>query len=161
MQLIVATSGNGMIGLEGSIPFNCKSDQAFFKAVTLGKVCHVGYNTYPSVKTLKNREFVVIGRDRRPFYQRGAVVIGGANTYKAYMELDYIDTIYLTQVCGATDGDTLLPECLLPDNLRKSKVIDESGIIRPMWNESLIMEKPQSDSDQYEIRIWKYIKNYK
>jgi len=151
MELIVASSINRVIGLCGALPFICKSDQAFFKAITLGKVCHVGYNTYNSVKNLKGREFVVIDRDRQPFYEQGAVVIGGAKTYEAYMNLGYIDTIYITWVCATTVGDTLLPESLLPINLIKSGE----------WDESIIVEKPVSDYDQYDIIIYKFTKKIK
>lgn len=144
MELIVASSINGIIGLNGNVPFRCQSDQAFFKAVTLGKICHVGYNTYQSVKDLKHREFVVIDRNTKAHYQSGAVVIGGAKTYQDYMDCGYITTIYLTEILGNVDGDVRLPDCLFLSSLSSN-----------MWKCSLIMEKPESSIDQFALRILK------
>lgn len=60
--LIVASSNDGVIGLDNSIPWNCKSDSRFFKMVTLGNIVIMGRKTYESLNSrpLDNRSMIVI-----------------------------------------------------------------------------------------------------
>ncbi len=149
MKLIVAATCNGILGRPGGVPWNCESDLLFFKALTLGCTCHVGYNTYPEVFHLKNRKFVVIDRDNPPFYEKSAVVIGGAKTYDAYMKTGWVDEIYYTEIYSfenRKNGDVLVPgslDLLSLDNDKK-------------YRHSIVFEKYSSSVDVYAITIHRF-----
>lgn len=149
MKLIVAATCNGIMGRPGGVPWNCESDLLFFKALTLGCTCHVGYNTYPEVFHLKNRKFVVIDRENPPFYEKNAVVIGGAKTYDAYIKTGWVDEIYYTEIFSFENqkaGDVLIPCSLSLSNLENEE----------KYQHSIVFEKDSSSVDSYAIIIHRF-----
>lgn len=73
---IVACNSEGIIGVNGKIPWHYKEDMAFFKFMTIGHTVVMGGATYRSIgKPLKGRKNVVISRK------------GGVNN----KDIDFID----------------------------------------------------------------------
>ncbi len=132
LALVVAVADNGVIGREGRLPWRLPSDLKQFRRLTMGKPLIMGRKTFQSIgKPLDGRDNIVVTRDpafaaegvlvARSFEEavalartcaeaRGAdeiAVIGGAQIYAA--ALPAADRIYLTQVHGAFEGDTVFP----------------------------------------------------
>jgi dihydrofolate reductase len=78
--LIVAVAENGVIGQGGTIPWRLKTDQARFKAITLGKPVVMGRKTFLSLRRpLAGRTNIVLTRDadfRAPARSRAATRCG-------------------------------------------------------------------------------------
>jgi dihydrofolate reductase len=127
ISLVLAMASNGVIGVEGRIPWRIPEDMKHFKAVTMGKPIVMGRKTWDSFpkKPLPGRANIVITRDRG-WRGEGAVsvhsldeavvrapdaseiaVIGGAEIYK--LALPRADLIHLTEVHGDFAGDTHMP----------------------------------------------------
>ncbi len=126
---IVAVAENGVIGLNGNIPWYLSSDFKYFKKTTLNAPIIMGRNCFESIgRPLIKRTNIIISRD--PFYvvsgafvvhsipealelaeQSGAVeafIIGGGEIYK--QTIDLWDKLYYTEVHLTPDGDTFFPE---------------------------------------------------
>ena len=132
VALIVAQSDNRVIGRAGDLPWHLSEDLKFFKRTSMGKPIIMGRKTFASIgKPLPGRVNIVITRDKG-FDAEGMVVtasieealeagmdaardsdtdeimvIGGGEIYRAALPL--ADRIYLTEVHGTIDGDTLFP----------------------------------------------------
>jgi dihydrofolate reductase len=119
---------NGVIGVEGRLPWRIPEDMRHFRALTIGKPCIMGRKTWDSLpkKPLPGRTNIVVTRDTS-FTAEGALVahafdqalslaererpseimiIGGAEIYAA--ALPHADTVYLTEVHACFAGDTSL-----------------------------------------------------
>lgn len=133
--LIAAVSENRIIGRNGGMPWNLKSDLKFFKKVTTGSPVIMGRKTYQSLgKALPNRGNIVITRDIN-FQPPDAVVtpnlryaielasdlssdlekeenhvfiIGGGEIFKQAMP--FATHMYLSHIKATIDGDTYFPE---------------------------------------------------
>lgn len=137
IALVVARGRNGVIGVDGDLPWKLRSDLQRFKAVTLGKPCIMGRATWESLplKPLPGRLNLVLTRDMS--YQesgkaRGAVVctsldeaidiaretavdddvheiciIGGTAVFEAV--LPRAKRLYITEVEAAPEGDAWFP----------------------------------------------------
>ena len=65
LSLIVAKSRNGVIGVEGDLPWKLSSDLKYFKKVTMGKPVLMGRVTWESLPfPLPGRPNLVLTRDR-------------------------------------------------------------------------------------------------
>jgi dihydrofolate reductase len=127
VSLVLAMAENGVIGMNGALPWRIPEDMRHFKALTMGKPCIMGRKTWDSLpkKPLPGRANIVVTRDRN-FRGDGAVVahslddalahaknaeeiaiIGGAEIYAAV--LPRANRIYLTEVHAAFDGDASMP----------------------------------------------------
>ncbi len=135
ITLVVARADNGVIGKDGKLPWHIPADLQFFKRVTLGKPVIMGRKTYESIgKPLPRRTNIVVTRDQtwqsrdiavgavvaedlatafavayEEVHRSGVdeiAVIGGADIYR--QTLARADRIYLTEVHGAFEGDTIL-----------------------------------------------------
>lgn len=123
ISLIAAIAKNGVIGMNGTIPWNSKEDMAFFKNKTLNHPVIMGRKTYDSlrVKPLPNRFNVVITsnkelwnhdqevKDFGPLYVPSLTeavnavddmaneifIIGGSQVYNDALTLDIVDRMYL------------------------------------------------------------------
>ncbi len=129
----VARGRNGVIGVDGKLPWRLKSDLALFKQVTMFKPVIMGRKTWDSLpfKPLPGRLNLVLSKDGS-FEPNGAVVcdnfgealeiareqaeedgaeevcvIGGAAVYA--MALPRAKRMYLTEVDAEPAGDTLFP----------------------------------------------------
>lgn len=126
LSLIVAVAENGVIGLDGDLPWHIPADLKFFKETTTGHPIVMGRKTHQSIgRALPGRTNIVITRDSDFAGEdiviagdlEGALlaagdaaevmVIGGAQIYA--LALPHADRIYLTEVHVAADGDTHFP----------------------------------------------------
>jgi dihydrofolate reductase len=128
LSLIVAASENGCIGRDGDLPWRLPEDLKRFKQVTMGKPIIMGRKTYESIgRPLPGRTNIVV--TRQPGYAApgcevaGSLadaldaaratgtdevfIIGGASLYAD--ALSQADTLYLTRVHAAVEGDVYLP----------------------------------------------------
>lgn len=128
LSLIVAKSRNGVIGVDGDLPWRLSSDLKLFKRVTLGKPCLMGRVTWESLPfPLPGRPNLVLTRNAdyqaksaevftdlhdmvgRGYELAGAMdadeimIIGGAQIYARLMP--YIDRMYVTEVDEMIEGD--------------------------------------------------------
>ena len=138
LSLVVARGRNGVIGRDGDLPWRLRSDLQRFKAITIGKPCLMGRNTWESLplRPLPGRLNLVLTRDegyadagktkgalvvtsldealeiaREQAMEDGVTeicVIGGAALYAA--ALPRARRLYVTEVQTEVDGgDTWFP----------------------------------------------------
>ncbi|QNL18288.1 dihydrofolate reductase [Hyphobacterium sp. CCMP332] len=132
ISFVVATGKNGVIGVDGDLPWRLKTDLQLFKKNTLGKPVIMGRKTWESLpfRPLPKRLNIVVTRDAG-YTAEGAIVavdpgaalaearkqaqldgvdevciIGGAQIYAATRQL--ADRIYLTEVDAEPEGDAVL-----------------------------------------------------
>jgi len=134
LVLVVARGMNGVIGVDGDLPWRLSSDLKNFKAITSGKPIIMGRKTWESLprRPLPGRLNIVVTRQDGYIAEGGHVagdlgeamdaafmradedgvdevcVIGGAQIYAATLER--ADRLYLTEVEAAPEGETCLPE---------------------------------------------------
>lgn len=123
--LIVARATNGVIGVDGRLPWHLPADLRRFKQLTQGAPMIMGRKTFESLPgLLPGRRHIVLTRDAH-FAEEGAEVvhsvdaalraanaphvsvIGGAEIYALF--LPRADRIELTEVHIEAVGDTHLP----------------------------------------------------
>lgn len=131
ISLIVAKADNGVIGAGNKMPWHIPSELAHFKKRTLGKPIIMGRKTFESLgRVLPGRPHVVISRRALTLPENcysvsslesaieraqslnaspddEVVVIGGAYIYRQALPL--VDTLYVTEVHLAPDGDAFFP----------------------------------------------------
>jgi dihydrofolate reductase len=132
IELVVATSKNGVIGRNGELPWHIPSELKRFKQLTMGTPVIMGRRTWESLprKPLPGRQNIVITR-QGGYVAEGATVvaskaealkaagqeprvmiIGGGEIYDLFIA--EANVIHLTEVDLVADGDTFLPQ-LHPD----------------------------------------------
>ncbi|MEH3099008.1 dihydrofolate reductase [Sphingomonas adhaesiva] len=123
--LVLARADNGVIGVDGRLPWHLPADLKRFRALTMGKPMVMGRKTYESFPApLPGRRHIVLTRDRA-WQAEGAevahtpdealalagegevAVIGGAEVFA--LLLDRADRIELTEVHVAPAGDAIVP----------------------------------------------------
>ena len=132
LSLIVAKSRNGVIGIDGDLPWKLSSDLKFFKAATIGKPVLMGRVTWESLPfALPGRPNLVLTRnadykapkaeiftDIYEMIGRGyelaglsggdeIMLIGGAKLYASLMR--YCGRLYVTEVDAMIEGDAHFP----------------------------------------------------
>jgi dihydrofolate reductase len=129
ISMIVAAAENGVIGKNNDLPWHLPDDLKFFKNTTKGHVILMGRKCFESFgRPLPHRTNIIITRNIQ-YTQQGAVVVhslddalqvardkgetevficGGEEIYRQSMDL--ADTLYLTRVHAAIEGDTYFPE---------------------------------------------------
>lgn len=128
VTLVAAVARNGVIGLDGGLPWHIPGDLPRFKAMTLGHVLVMGRRTYESIgRPLSDRTTIVV--TRQPDWHDGkdvlvahnipgalacaaeldekVFVVGGAQIYAEALPL--ADRLELTHVDLEPDGDTFFP----------------------------------------------------
>ncbi len=126
VSAILAAATNGVIGLEGQLPWKLRTDVRRFKRLTTGHHVVMGRRTWEEIgsRPLPHRKCVVLSR-RPGFEASGAevhssleaaietarrageeemFVIGGAGLFRA--ALGFADRVYLTRVLAEVEGDT-------------------------------------------------------
>lgn len=125
--LVAAVADNGVIGLDGDIPWRIPEDMKHFRATTTGHTVVMGRRTYESIgRPLPDRTNIVVTRD--PAWSADGVtvapgvdeavaaarglpgdvmVIGGAQLYQA--TIGAADVQVLTEVHQSPAGDTYYP----------------------------------------------------
>ncbi len=124
--LVAARADNGVIGVEGRLPWHIPADLKRFKAMTMGLPMVMGRKTFDSLPgLLPARRHIVLTRDTR-WHAEGAetadsveaalalaggsamAVIGGAETYRLFLPRAH--RVELTEVHAAPEGDTRMPD---------------------------------------------------
>ena len=135
VTIVAAVARNGVIGVDGGLPWRLPDDLRRFKELTLGHVLVMGRKTYESIgHPLPGRATIVVTRS--PSWDSGAAevrvsrsvsdaiaaaaalddevfVVGGAQVYAAALPL--ADRLELTWVDAEPEGDTTFPELDLRD----------------------------------------------
>lgn len=131
IALVVAIAENGVIGMDGGMPWHLSSDLKRFKRDTMGKPIIMGRKTFESIgKALPGRLNIVISRsdfvadntvhassiEAAMFIAEGwaqengseeICIIGGGQIYKE--TLAFASKLYVTHVMASPDGDTKFP----------------------------------------------------
>lgn len=122
--LVLARAANGVIGIDGRLPWRIPADLRHFKQVTKDRPMIMGRKTFDSLPgLLEGRRHIVLTRDP-DWAEDGAEVahspqaalklangphvciIGGAEIYRLFLPM--ADRIELTEVAASPDGDTML-----------------------------------------------------
>jgi dihydrofolate reductase len=126
ISAIVAVASNGMLGLDGWLPWDIPEELAYFEKTVAGAALVIGRLTYESMDVVPADSFIV-SRQRdlalRPGCTRVAsveeglhaalatgrpvFVIGGASIYAAAWP--YCHRFYLTRIEQAFSGDSIFP----------------------------------------------------
>ena len=127
ISLIVAASDNGVIGVDGELPWRLPADLQHFKSVTMGKPIVMGRKTWDSLgRPLPGRQNIVI--TRQPGFEAGGcdvvpypakaltvaddadevMIIGGGQIYAMFLRR--ADRVYLTRVHTDVEGDAVFPD---------------------------------------------------
>ncbi len=125
VSLVVARADNGVIGVDGRLPWHLPADLSHFRALTLGKPVIMGRRTFLSIgRPLPGRHNIVLTRGgwtadgvtvvgdlAAALAVAGdapeAMIIGGAAVYAA--ALPSAPGVHLTEVHAAPAGATVLP----------------------------------------------------
>ena len=126
LSLIVAASENGVIGIDGELPWRLSNDLKRFRRLTTGHHIIMGRKTFESInRLLPDRKTVIITRNAGYSFPGAIVVdsidnalqivaddpepfvIGGAEIYRAV--LPKVDRVYLTHVKASVEGDATFP----------------------------------------------------
>lgn len=129
VSIIAAVAKNGVIGSNGSLPWNIPEDMLHFKWLTTGNILIMGRKTFESIGgALPDRKTIVVTKTTEysgnPAAARSleeaikmAQSIGGADEIflcggeQVYAEgLKYVRRIYLTELDGEYEGDAYFPE---------------------------------------------------
>lgn len=132
VSIIVAMARNRVIGRDGDLPWRMPDDLRHFKATTAGHPLIMGRRTWESIgcRPLPGRPAIVVTRQRE-YEAPGArveyrvddaidaavridreevFICGGEAIYRAALEADAVDRIYLTEIDAEVEGDTRFPE---------------------------------------------------
>ena len=134
VSLIAAVAANGVIGKDNDLIWTLRDDMAFFKTTTKGRHVIMGRKNWESIperfRPLPGRPNIVLTRDEaysaegamtcaslasaldlaRESGEEEAFIIGGAQIYRLALEAGVVDTMYLTHVEKAFEGDTWFPD---------------------------------------------------
>ncbi len=129
LTLVVAMGSNRVIGVGGTLPWHLPEDLAHFKRLTLGHPMVMGRTTYESIgRPLPGRTTIVVTR-QHDWSAAGvevahslddaialaselddeAFLVGGAQVYAEALERDLVDTMVVTRVRQAPEGDAWFP----------------------------------------------------
>lgn len=125
--IVAAVARNGVIGVDGRLPWRIPEDLARFKDLTMGHALVMGRATFESIgRPLPGRSNVVLTRSAGWSHDgvdtaisldeameiaagrsQDAFIVGGAEVYR--VALGRADRIELTEVDAEPEGDTLFP----------------------------------------------------
>ena len=130
INIIVATSINGVIGCNNKLIWDLPTDLKRFKEITSGNTIIMGRKTFESLPgVLPNRKHIILTRDKNfsvdnenvevihnadqiiNNYKNSPVeafIIGGGEIYKEF--LPHANKLYLTEVLKDFEGDTSFPQ---------------------------------------------------
>jgi dihydrofolate reductase len=126
--IVAAVARNGVIGVDGDLPWHIPEDMAHFKELTMGHALVMGRATFESIgRPLSGRTNIVLtsrpdwshdgvevahsleeALDKASSLGQDAFISGGAEVYRA--ALDVADRLELTEVEAAPEGDTFFPD---------------------------------------------------
>ncbi len=127
LSIIVARASNGVIGDKNALIWHLSDDLKMFKTRTMGRPLVMGRKTFESLPgVLPGRVHYVLTGNKEYRVPEGVkvfhtveellkalpegenFVIGGGKIYKEL--LPYADTMYITEIEKAYDGDTRFPD---------------------------------------------------
>jgi len=125
ISAIYAVSENGVIGIDGDLPWHLPNDLKFFKSKTLGKPIIMGRKSFESIgKALPKRRNIVLTSNKEFQAENIEVyhslkeaiaacadepeicITGGGGVYHKAISEGYVNLIYETLVHGEFEGDT-------------------------------------------------------
>ncbi|MFW5903827.1 MAG: dihydrofolate reductase [Halolamina sp.] len=134
--LIAAVAENGVIGVDGEMPWHYPADLRHFKQTTTGHPVIMGRRTYESIRArlggpLPNRTNIVLSRRDRDYEGARVVrsleealatardvlrdrttttvyVVGGASVYEQFLPV--ADRLLITEIPDSLEGDTVFPD---------------------------------------------------
>lgn len=138
VTLVVAVAENGVIGIQGRLPWRLRADLRRFRSETMGKPVIMGRKTFDEIgRVLDGRDVIIVSR-RPGFSVPGAevapnlqsalriaaeraasrnidetCVVGGGEIYAAAMPL--ADRLRVTHIAAAPDGDAHFPAIVPAD----------------------------------------------
>lgn len=158
-SVIVAADSNGVIGLNGEMPWKkLTADLQFFKNTTMHHWCILGRKTYNALgnKVLHGRKFIIVTRDNSFKASDSLIahsiqsamhldvikneeevfILGGGEIYK--QALPMVNRIYLTRIHATFEGDTyfLIPD---PENWEMTSRSDYSTDEKNPYNYSFLV----------------------
>ncbi|MHA6247298.1 dihydrofolate reductase [Pontibacter sp. CAU 1760] len=127
IAIVVAAAENNVIGKDNNLIWHLPADLRHFKQMTMGHPIVMGRKTYESIgKPLPGRTTVIItsqedykaegciitysvqeALDEAKKLDEAVYIIGGAEIYKQALPLT--DTVYLTRIHQAFEGDVSFP----------------------------------------------------
>ena len=138
VTLVAAVGANGVIGVDGDLPWRLPEDLKHFKQLTMGHPMIMGRATFDSIgSALPGRTTIVVTRNRAwaaegvetaPSLEAALArareldddifVVGGGQIYAQALEADIVDLLCITRVAAAPEGDVRFPaidwECWTP-----------------------------------------------
>ena len=129
VTLVVAMGANGVIGVDGGLPWRLPEDLAHFKKLTMGHPMVMGRTTFESIgRPLPGRTTIVLTRDpdwsadgvevastieaaleRAHEIDDDVFVVGGAQVYAQALDAGLVDLMCITRVAASPEGDTRFP----------------------------------------------------
>lgn len=126
--IVAAVGRNGIIGVDGALPWHIPEDMARFKEMTMGHALIMGRETFESIgRALPGRTTIVLTRNsgwshdgvqvagsldealaRVEEMGLDAFVAGGAGVYETALAV--ADRLELTEVSAEPEGDTSFPD---------------------------------------------------
>ena len=130
VTLVVAVGANGVIGVDGGLPWRLPEDLAHFKELTMGHPMVMGRTTFESIgRPLPGRTTIVLTRDpdwsapgvevagtieaaleRAHQLDDEVFLVGGAQVYAQALEAGLVDLMCVTRVAASPEGDTYFPK---------------------------------------------------
>jgi dihydrofolate reductase len=130
VTLVAAVAANGIIGVDGDLPWRLSADLAHFKQLTMGHPMVMGRATFDSIgRALPGRTTIVVTRNpdwtadgvevaaslpsalkRAAELDDDIFVVGGGQIYAESLASDLVDLLCITRVAAAPEGDTSFPD---------------------------------------------------
>lgn len=133
INIIAAVSKNGIIGVNGKIPWNIPEDKVYFKKITSGSIVIMGRRTFEEIGFPLPERYNIIVSEKKIFYGENLItaksldealniahiygqknnikeifLCGGEKIYK--QGLKFAQRIYITEINREYEGDTFFPE---------------------------------------------------
>jgi dihydrofolate reductase len=163
VKLIVAMDQAQGIGKNNDLMWHLPADMKFFKETTLGHVVLMGRKNWESIpdrfRPLPGRENVVLTRNPEFLAQNAKVVfsieqfltfyandnrilfiIGGAEVYKAVLERNCVEEMFITHVDALYDADTFFPSFVMED-----------------WHVNSLFEHPKDEKHEASFTVKHYL----
>jgi dihydrofolate reductase len=129
VTLVAAVGANGVIGVDGGLPWRLPEDLAHFKQLTMGHPMIMGRATFDSIgRALPGRTTIVVTRN--PAWSAAGVetassldaalgraheldddvfIVGGGQIYAEALERGVVDLLCITRVAASPEGDVRFP----------------------------------------------------